>query len=391
MRRGFTLIELLVVIAIIAILAAILFPVFAKAREKARQTSCMNNQRQITLSVMMYTQDNAEMMPSAAKIWGAINLDPRVLKCPDITAAGNANAYVYSNLVAGQALGNIPTPESSVMTGDGSHKSTAQTSNYAATYTNVAYVSADYAKRHNNNIVCSYVDGHITTLSSAPAVSGIPFIGAGLPVLTGLQVDYSASSLPTSGNVSTWTDSSPNGFNATQSNVIDQPTVVPNALNGLPVASFNGSSDFMTSSYNGIGGQACTLFFVAKGTSYQSLIRIQPGGFIVFAWNGMFIIDSDGSTGGLNMGLSTTAWNRACGRYQANTTNGFQTFLNGTMVAQRTSINATLTSGQLLLGSYTGGSEFTNAQVAEIIIYNRALTDAELGQVDAYLKSKYGM
>jgi prepilin-type N-terminal cleavage/methylation domain-containing protein len=62
-RTGFTLIELLVVIAIIAILAAILFPVFAQAREKARAISCLSNTKQIGLSLQMYTQDYDEKVP----------------------------------------------------------------------------------------------------------------------------------------------------------------------------------------------------------------------------------------------------------------------------------------------------------------------------------------
>lgn len=61
--RGFTLIELLVVIAIIAILAAILFPVFAQAREKARQTTCLSNQKQMGLAIMQYVQDSDEAYP----------------------------------------------------------------------------------------------------------------------------------------------------------------------------------------------------------------------------------------------------------------------------------------------------------------------------------------
>ncbi|GIV13579.1 MAG: hypothetical protein KatS3mg021_1861 [Fimbriimonadales bacterium] len=62
-RNGFTLIELLVVIAIIAILAAILFPVFAQARSKARQTQCLSNMRQIGVAVNLYLHDYDEGYP----------------------------------------------------------------------------------------------------------------------------------------------------------------------------------------------------------------------------------------------------------------------------------------------------------------------------------------
>jgi len=69
--KGFTLIELLVVIAIIAILAAILFPVFAQARDKARQTSCLSNTKQVGLGVAMYVQDYDEQFPIA---WGGYGI-----------------------------------------------------------------------------------------------------------------------------------------------------------------------------------------------------------------------------------------------------------------------------------------------------------------------------
>ena len=70
-RKGFTLIELLVVIAIIAILAAILFPVFARAREKARQASCQSNLKQIALAVLMYVEDHDEIFP----FWATFTAD----------------------------------------------------------------------------------------------------------------------------------------------------------------------------------------------------------------------------------------------------------------------------------------------------------------------------
>ena len=64
-RVGFTLIELLVVIAIIAILAAILLPVFSKVREKARQSTCLSNTKQLGMAICMYTQDYDEVLPKS--------------------------------------------------------------------------------------------------------------------------------------------------------------------------------------------------------------------------------------------------------------------------------------------------------------------------------------
>lgn len=73
--KGFTLIELLVVIAIIAILAAILFPVFAKAREKARQTACLSNMKQLAMATAMYASDWDEYYPLVPGRLTGVNID----------------------------------------------------------------------------------------------------------------------------------------------------------------------------------------------------------------------------------------------------------------------------------------------------------------------------
>ncbi|MBR4748501.1 MAG: DUF1559 domain-containing protein [Abditibacteriota bacterium] len=78
MKKGFTLIELLVVIAIIAILAAILFPVFAQAREKARQTQCISNAKQLGTALQLYLADWDNMIPASNYVEAAgAGIDPR--------------------------------------------------------------------------------------------------------------------------------------------------------------------------------------------------------------------------------------------------------------------------------------------------------------------------
>lgn len=102
MRKGFTLIELLVVIAIIAILAAILFPVFARAREKARQTSCLSNVKQIMLGLMMYAQDYDETFipgaaPTATAEWHNL-LEPYVKSAQIFVCASQSSNVRSDNL-----------------------------------------------------------------------------------------------------------------------------------------------------------------------------------------------------------------------------------------------------------------------------------------------------
>jgi prepilin-type N-terminal cleavage/methylation domain-containing protein/prepilin-type processing-associated H-X9-DG protein len=149
-RKGFTLIELLVVIAIIAILAAILFPVFARAREKARQTTCTSNQKQIAALVQMYCQDHEETLPSSSNVWSVIKADPGVLVCP---TAGKSvvNGYGYNASIAQDGIGTFDDPSSVVLTADAVN-----------TYNdNMLYGPDSISTRHSSSAIYSYLDGHI--------------------------------------------------------------------------------------------------------------------------------------------------------------------------------------------------------------------------------------
>jgi len=174
-RSGFTLIELLVVIAIIAILAAILFPVFAKAREKARQSTCQNNQRQIAVAVQMYAQDNDEQLPENTSVWEKVGLDRGVFICPT-KGKNTKNGYVYNSALSGLVLGDFYEPTTEIVTADG--KQSAQDACCQETpATNVFYKAADVEARHIGKFIASYLDGHVAQTSLLPGQEVIPAQG----------------------------------------------------------------------------------------------------------------------------------------------------------------------------------------------------------------------
>lgn len=154
-RGGFTLIELLVVIAIIAILASILFPVFSRAREKARESTCISNQKQIGAALMMYASDYDEEFPLAASSSGdgapgTLNqiIEPyvknsQIWRCPsDKDKAWQTEGLSYDY---GTGWFQFASPSSFI-------------NNSESTFVLLYDFSSDW---HTKGSVCLYADGHV--------------------------------------------------------------------------------------------------------------------------------------------------------------------------------------------------------------------------------------
>src|SRR5438876_210031 len=133
-NRAFTLIELLVVIAIIAILAAILFPVFAQAREKARAISCVSNEKQVSLGVLMYVQDYDETFPMYWYYVPALPADPPFSPAnSEATIGWNEAIYPYIKNVQLFRCPDSPRAASLRVGADGSTFGTDDTAPTGAT------------------------------------------------------------------------------------------------------------------------------------------------------------------------------------------------------------------------------------------------------------------
>jgi prepilin-type N-terminal cleavage/methylation domain-containing protein/prepilin-type processing-associated H-X9-DG protein len=384
-RRGFTLIELLVVIAVIAVLAAILFPVFAKAREKARQTACTNNQKQLVTAALMWAQDHEEQLPPSAEVWGALGLERGVLICPT-AGAKVRNGYVYNNAAGGKGLGDIKTPTSFILTADGARAGDA------THYANVAYGASDILLRHGQKAIVAYVDGHVATTTN-PALSEPP------PYADSLAAWFSADSLPVTNGakISTWTDGVA-GVKAAQTNATYQPTLRLSACaNGHPAVRFTGVAAQDPNNYNQLVTSSLTasdysIFLVYRSADNSALLHypMSWGGYGLYAGGSFFTQNFgifDGASG-LNAGtVVKDKWSIG------------SVIKNGTTYTRQLDANAAVTgagaaypiNGAIIFGLRSDIHWNFLGDIAEVAIYNRALTSQEASEVVACLKSNCGL
>jgi prepilin-type N-terminal cleavage/methylation domain-containing protein/prepilin-type processing-associated H-X9-DG protein len=389
-RTGFTLIELLVVISIIAVLAAILFPVFARAREKARQSTCTSNQRQIAASIQMYAQDHEESLPNIATVWDDIKVDGGILVCPT-AGKSTPNGYVYHKDASGMALGAIKDPTSVMLTADGAR--TQDTSHYA----NVAYATTDILLRHSNKTIVAYVDGHVAATANPQAFTP--------PYNDSLAAWFNASSLTVANGakIDCWTDGIA-AIKATQSNASYQPTLLSSACgNGHPAVRFTGTSAGPTSSYNALTFSGLSLtnwsvLLVYRSTQTSNLI------YYPITWG------TSGSPGGIYAGgtFFSQAFGLAIGATPKNATgtvtlNAWSLGLvikNGTTYTRMLDANSPVSDTGTNLpisNTVTLGLRGTDTcwpfigDLAEVLIYNRALTGQETNEVITYMKNDCGL
>lgn len=131
-----------------------------------------------------------------------------------------------------------------------------------------------------------------------------------------------------------------------------------------------------------LSGDALTVLYWFRGSSYQSGVRQQNAGYLVVGWNGQHILSTDGGTGGIQAGpnINDGAWHRVAMTWQRESPGGFASYLDGNLITSRDSgANPIPNIGSsVFFGSFNGTGEFAKGQLDEIAIFNRALSEYEM-------------
>lgn len=420
-HQGFTLIELLVVVAIIAILAAILFPVFEKARQKAYQTTCLNNQKQLCTAAQLYAQDHEEVLP-AAKGWIATLATAGIAgqgwDCPSSNRLGSAAApdYVYNLEVAGQSIGDLASPTTTMMTTDGIHDATADTE------LQVAYSGRDTERRHKNGFIVSYLDGHVAWANC---------VATAVPETYLLSLNLSADTvtLDSAGRVASVVCKTAAGtLLAEQTNATLRPWFLPNGMGGRPTLQFKGGESLEIAlpldnpEARTIAGFYCTGgsgYTMIAATNYSSGItghRCFMNCYAMFwsASGGAFYYSSAAASNGIHSTL--TANNIVVGQrgvgvmihaaQSGTAASDYRSYYNGRVVANvqagamRSPDSATNLT-VLSIGARKGGAALDRlntvaangfvGELGDLLFYDRAMADAELTGIVSSLMGRYGI
>ena len=404
LNRGFSLTELLVVIAIIAITTAILFPVLTKAREKARQGSCMNNLRQISVGMSVYSTEHEDLLPTTANWNKQFTNNAKILTCP---SAPTINVgYAYNANLSGKDLAHIAKPSETMLAIDGGHNINIDT-NWAkgleawysadtgvqdngngkviswaprtppysdgTNLTSGYYQSSDAVLRHDEKACMSFVDGHVEMLAQ----------------------------VPDNGDIAA-------GSTFIQNDIAKAPTFKASGINGQESIHFDTNAGTFLQTTAGVGMAASPINF---NRGDMTIIMVRNMGVDTYAT----VLATPGFVlrGGEIMAKVNGSTDYVEGLFPEQTTNKHIVFVtmkqygtgykigvrynsddyqSGFALATKSSLNGIT---PLILGNdplnWPTMSCPATMDVAELLVYNRVLTNSEMNTVYSMFRTKYGI
>ncbi|MHB9024571.1 MAG: hypothetical protein ACYC7E_10400 [Armatimonadota bacterium] len=367
-KEELTLREVLMVGGALLLLAAILVPVFIffSAQRTLRRTSCIGNQQKIAMEIIMFAQDNGDVLPSATTVWDDVKVPKQYLVCP--MRGDLANGYGYNRFLTDRGISEVGNPMLRLLTAD------------CANGSNLLLKLSDIDCRHSKGFIASYLDGHVAGSTELFGIHPDP------PAVEGLIVWLNAGYGAGTGK---WLDESDNGHSAVQPKEAFRPKYLPAAINGQPAMAFAGTS-FLTIPCT-IDNDAFSFFVAFMPTEVTANTLLQGAAgmrWLLLGGNQVY------SAFDLQPPISTNACailpNKAYVSSGISGETGLKGWTNG-MPNQGTSIALPGNSAMLWIGGQSQGKFGFKGYIAEILLYRRALLDNERQTIEQYLMVKYGL